>query len=1114
MNTKTFHLTICLALWTLGTPAQAATGVLAGVGEQLTGGQVDLTAEGALDWVHWGLTTPGDFDVKAGVESQISNYLPVGTYPTVSQYGNNVVAYTWSDGNPNPAIDATPSGIYRIGTGNGFEVDVTASDSPLFFHIYVGAWMATMHFEASLSDDSAPVYTDEWVGNSAAGDCRRYTLMYAAAAPGQTLKVKFWVAQTEYGNVTLQAASLEPVPPLSVSDPVLLPADIVAAGTPVTLQIQAQGAIPLHYQWRVDAGNGFVPIPNSDTHRLSVATAGLRGDYSYDVTVTDTSGAVTSAPVMLTVNAPLGTLVGAATDLGSGANINLTAEGALDWAHWGLGSAADFDNKIEGNSQISTFTPIGAGSALQYGNNAVAYTWSDGNPNPAIDATTSGIYMVGTGNGFEVTVPASDTPLFFHIYVGAWAATMHFEASLSDNSAPLYTDDTLSGYGVCRRYTLLFAAASPEQTLKVKFWVKSYIDTAVVGNVTLQAASLETVPPLSVSDPVLSPADAVAAGTPVTVQVAARGAIPLHYQWRVDDGKGFVAIPNSNTNLLSVATAGLHGDYGYDVVVTDTSGAVTSAPVTLTIMVPQGMLLASPADLGAGLNVDLTAEGALDWAHWGLGSAADFDNKIEGNSQISTFTPIGAGSALQYGNNAVAYTWSDGNPNPAIDATTSGIYMVGTGNGFEVTVPASDTPLFFHIYVGAWAATMHFEASLSDNSAPLYTDDTLSGYGVCRRYTLLFAAASPEQTLKVKFWVKSYIDTAVVGNVTLQAAALDPVPPLSVTEPVIAPGNTVAAGSTVSLQVQARGAFPFHYQWRVNDGKGFVPIPNSSTNVLSAPTAGLHGDYSYDVIVTNTSGAVTSAPVTLTVTVPQGILVGSVINPGLGVTVDLTAEGELDWAHWGLGSPADFDNKLGGDSQISSFTQIGAGSVLRYANNAVGYTWSDGNPNPAIDASTTGIYIPGTGNGFEVTVPASDTPLLFQIYVGAWMATMHFEASLSDNSAPVFADDTYTGFGDCRRYSLLFAAASPEQTLKVRFWVAQTEYGNVTLQAAVLRNPPPSITLQWERTANGGLRLTWPQGVLLQAPAVTGPWLPVGGATSPHTVAPAGALQFFRVQLP
>jgi hypothetical protein len=58
---------------------------------------------------------------------------------------------------------------------------------------------------------------------------------------------------------------------------------------------------------------------------------------------------------------------------------------------------------------------------------------------------------------------------------------------------------------------------------------------------------------------------------------------------------------------------------------------------------------------------------------------------------------------------------------------------------------------------------------------------------------------------------------------------------------------------------------------------------------------------------------------------------------------------------------------------------------------------------------------------------------------------------------------------------------------------------------------PDSLTI---RQSGGNVILTWPYGMLLQAPAPTGPWSPVpGNPASPYTVPPLGTMQFYRVQV-
>ena len=55
------------------------------------------------------------------------------------------------------------------------------------------------------------------------------------------------------------------------------------------------------------------------------------------------------------------------------------------------------------------------------------------------------------------------------------------------------------------------------------------------------------------------------------------------------------------------------------------------------------------------------------------------------------------------------------------------------------------------------------------------------------------------------------------------------------------------------------------------------------------------------------------------------------------------------------------------------------------------------------------------------------------------------------------------------------------------------------------------VTLNYQ-IANGKLVLSWPNGTLLQAPAVTGPWT-TNSVTSPSTNALTGSKQFYRVKV-
>ena len=196
--------------------------------------------------------------------------------------------------------------------------------------------------------------------------------------------------------------------------------------------------------------------------------------------------------------------------------------------------------------------------------------------------------------------------------------------------------------------------------------------------------------------------------------------------------------------------------------------------------------------------------------------------------------------------------------------------------------------------------------------------------------------------------------------------------------------------------------------------------------------------------------------------VTAGTLIGSrVAAPG---SVNLTEDGTLDWAHWGLSTSTDFDQKSGGTNQISNYTEISLdGSfVAQFGNAAVGFSWTNGTPKESANNSTTGIYIPGLDNGFQFTVTADSTTRFLKVYSGCWNAQSRFEATLSDGSAAAYLDDTLDdyGSGSVAAHTIKFAANSAGQTLTIKITsIALHGGGNSTLLGASLGTPPPGPTV-------------------------------------------------------
>ena len=195
------------------------------------------------------------------------------------------------------------------------------------------------------------------------------------------------------------------------------------------------------------------------------------------------------------------------------------------------------------------------------------------------------------------------------------------------------------------------------------------------------------------------------------------------------------------------------------------------------------------------------------------------------------------------------------------------------------------------------------------------------------------------------------------------------------------------------------------------------------------------------------AGAATSASFSLTNTavMAAGSLSGSATSSSS--LVNLTTEGSGDWEHWGEGG---LNRKAGVTPLLSNYAAVGSGRVSSYGNDPRLMSWSDGTPTAITTNDPEGIYISGAGNGFSLTVPASVTPQTVVVYVGGWDSGGTLTASLSDGSAPSYANTTATASGQYdQNYTLTYAAASAGQTLTIT-WKMASGSGNVTLNAAAL----------------------------------------------------------------
>lgn len=203
---------------------------------------------------------------------------------------------------------------------------------------------------------------------------------------------------------------------------------------------------------------------------------------------------------------------------------------------------------------------------------------------------------------------------------------------------------------------------------------------------------------------------------------------------------------------------------------------VDSAPIDLAaaeVPVTPAQSVLEVSHNGGAFGANLTALGTLDWMHFGLGGNGNVNRKRNVAALIS-MKLLGASNVGHYDDRPIVHTWSDGTPIRSATDVPDGI-VVGdvVGRGFEIRVPgAPDQRRTVKVYVGAWGARARLTAELSDDSAPAYSDRSLSvqNPGGDLVYSISFQPSSADQALVVR-WTLDTINREF-GNVTLQAVTV------------------------------------------------------------------------------------------------------------------------------------------------------------------------------------------------------------------------------------------------------------------------------------------------------------------------------------------------------
>ena len=167
--------------------------------------------------------------------------------------------------------------------------------------------------------------------------------------------------------------------------------------------------------------------------------------------------------------------------------------------------------------------------------------------------------------------------------------------------------------------------------------------------------------------------------------------------------------------------------------------------------------------------------------------------------------------------------------------------------------------------------------------------------------------------------------------------------------------------------------------------------------------------------------------------------------------VVLSAGGSA-WVKWESVTKASrMVRQTAGPIKISDYTKLGQGTLSRYTDSVIGYSWAGGSPAATGADDRNGVRSVTRGTGFSFTLPADRTLRTFKLYAGGWDSAGELTAVLSDGSAaPYTVRVNHSADGDTNTtYALTYQAGKSNQTLTVN-WTMVDGDGECTLQAATL----------------------------------------------------------------
>jgi Concanavalin A-like lectin/glucanases superfamily/Immunoglobulin I-set domain len=378
------------------------------------------------------------------------------------------------------------------------------------------------------------------------------------------------------------------------------------------------------------------------------------------------------------------------------------------------------------------------------------------------------------------------------------------------------------------------------------------------------------------------------------------------------------------------------------------------------------------------------------------------------------------------------------------------------------------------------------------------------------------------------------------GSATSTVAAVTIVPAPEIVRQPSPASTTMYAGNQIGFSLSAIGANPLSYQWY----HGGSPIGGAtSSNLVVTPALGSN---TYDCIVSNSYGSVTSTVV--------AVVAQTFVGPASGLVVNFAVPQNSTASEVYVGQGAYSDpghnawNPIPGNSgtstgpafdSASNQTLVSASLIFGFNNGATGNT-TNGTPSWLLsyeDAVNTNS--PGIGNGTDIgpvgQLTINDLPQgTYKVYLyganydgnrGSVFTMAPVNGGAADGGTNGTVNGSIIGlnaiangvctFAEGDNY-VFFTNVVADAFGNITVTYSPNPAGNLTGEAPfngvqVIGSVRPTLSIQ-KQGANAILSWNPATGVLQSATSVSGPYSDIVGSTSPYTNVVSGTQQFFRVR--